>query len=108
MDILILKAEFVDAEEILAIQKLAYQKEAARYNNYSIPPLTQTLSELKEECRLKLILKATFKNRIVGTVRAYEEKGTCKIGRLAVHPKAQNQGIGTALMQTIESIERTL
>lgn len=40
--------------------------------------------------------------KIIGTVRAYEEKGICYVGKLAIHPDMQNQGIGTALMQEIE------
>ncbi len=35
-------------------------------------------------------------------MRAYEENGTCYIGRLAVHPESQNRGIGKALMKAIE------
>jgi len=33
-----------DAGEILALQKLAYQKEAARHNDFSTPPLHQTFN----------------------------------------------------------------
>jgi N-acetylglutamate synthase-like GNAT family acetyltransferase len=39
---------------------------------------------------------------IVGSVRAYLEKGTVYIGRLTVKPDSQNNGIGTRLMQAIE------
>jgi len=34
----ILQATIADAEEILTLQKLAYQSEAERYSNYNIPP----------------------------------------------------------------------
>jgi len=96
------RAEINDAEEILKIQKLAYRIEAKRYNNYDIPPLKQTLGELKNQFKDHIILKAESSNRIVGTVRAYEKNGTCYVGRLAVHPNMQNQGVGTALMKEIE------
>ena len=36
------RASFEDAKEILDLQKLAYVSEAEIYNDYSIPPLTQT------------------------------------------------------------------
>ncbi len=102
MNYKISRAEIKDAEEILKIQKLAYQIEARRYDNYDIPPLKQTLEELESQFRDHIILKAVWNDRIIGTVRAHEEDGTCYIGRLAVHPDLQNQGIGTALMQEIE------
>jgi ribosomal protein S18 acetylase RimI-like enzyme len=103
MNYKILKAEINDAEEILEIQKRSYQIEAMRYNNFDIPPLKQTLEELKGQFRDHVILKAVSDNKIIGTVRAYENNGTCYIGRLAVHPALQNQGIGTSLMKEIEN-----
>ena len=36
-----------DAETILQLQKRAYSSEAAIYNDYNIPPLMQTLDEIK-------------------------------------------------------------
>lgn len=102
MNYQILKAENTDAEEILKIQKLAYQIEAQRYKNYNIAPLTQTLEEFKDQFKNHTILKAVSDGKIIGTVRAYNENGTCYVGRLAVNPDMQNQGIGTALMKEIE------
>jgi N-acetylglutamate synthase-like GNAT family acetyltransferase len=98
----IMKAEISDAKEILKLQKLAYQIEAKRYNNYEISPMKQSLEEIIDQFRDHIILKATLDGNIIGTVRAYEDKGTCYIGKLAVDPDMQNQGIGTKLMQEIE------
>jgi hypothetical protein len=53
-------SDWYDQAEILALQKLAYQENAARYNDPSIPPLTQTLDELMEELKRYIILKAAF------------------------------------------------
>ncbi|MGO9612047.1 MAG: GNAT family N-acetyltransferase [Dissulfurispiraceae bacterium] len=103
MNLKIIKAEIKDAEEILKIQKLAYQIEAKRYNNCDIPPLKQTLEELEKQFGDHIILKAVADDKIIGTVRAFAKNGTCFIGRLAVHPSIQNQGIGTALMKEIEN-----
>lgn len=102
MDYKIIKANIADAEEILKIQRLAYEIEAKRYNDYDIPPLKQTLEELKKQFENHIILKTVLDNKIIGTIRAYEKDGTCYIGRLAVHPDMQNQGVGTALMKEIE------
>jgi len=99
---LITEALSKDLEDILKLQKLAFKAQAEIYNDFKIPPLTQTLDELKEEYAEKLFLKAVIDNKIVGSVRGYQRGKTCYIGRLIVHPDYQNQGIGTKLMQEIE------
>jgi len=97
------QATIDDAQEILALQKLAYQSEAEIYNDFTIPPLHQTLDEIKAEFANQHFLKICEKGRIVGSVRAYVKEGTCYIGKLIVHPECQNQGIGTKLLQEIEN-----
>jgi len=99
----IVQATIENAEEILKLQKLAYHSEAELYNNYNISPITQTIGEIKDQFKNHIFLKALSEVEIVGTVRAYEKDGTCYIGRLAVSPKMQNQGIGRALLVEIES-----
>lgn len=103
MDIRIFQANIDDASEILALQKIAYQKEAILYNDWNIPPLTQTFPEIQAEFENRVFLKAVFGDRIVGSVRASLNSDNCKIGRLIVHPEYQRKGIGTLLMQNIES-----
>ena len=41
-------------------------------------------------------------NRVVGSVRAFLEGGTCYIGELIVHPERQNRGIGTRLLRATD------
>jgi ribosomal protein S18 acetylase RimI-like enzyme len=91
-----------DLPEILALQKLAYRSEAEIYNDFGIPPLTQTLEQLAEEADHATILKAVDEGMITGSVRAYEKDGTCFIGRLIVHPDYQGRGFGRRLMGAIE------
>jgi ribosomal protein S18 acetylase RimI-like enzyme len=102
----IAQASIEDAEAILKLQKLAYQSEAQLYNDFSISPLTQTLDQIKADFATKVFLKAVAGGDIVGSVRGYQEKGTCYIERLIVQPALQGQGIGTALMRHIESVFR--
>ncbi|MFX1394483.1 MAG: GNAT family N-acetyltransferase [Promethearchaeota archaeon] len=102
------QATINDLGEILELQKLAYQSEAEIYNEYSIPPLTLTLDEIKEDFSSQIFLKIVINNKIIGSVRAYKEKDTCYIGRLIVHPEFQNQGIGSKLMFKIESIYKEI
>lgn len=92
-----------DAAAILHLQHRAYQREAELYNDWSIPPLTQTLDELLAEFDAYLILKASIDGQLVGAVRAQISDGICHIGRLMVEPSYQGRGIGQRLMQAIEA-----
>ncbi|SNS01756.1 Predicted N-acetyltransferase YhbS [Humidesulfovibrio mexicanus] len=93
-----------DAAEILALQRLAYQSEARLYNDWSIPPLTQTLEELRADFSRMTILKALDEHGgIVGSVRGEMDGGVCRIGRLVVRPDRQRQGLGAALLAAIEA-----
>ena len=96
-------ADIKDAEEILYLQKLAYQSEAAIYNDYSIPPLTETIEEIQEDFYNKIFLKTTSGNKIIGSVRAYSDGHSCFLERLIVHPEWRGKGIGTELMKAIEA-----
>ncbi|MCD9023465.1 GNAT family N-acetyltransferase [Cohnella silvisoli] len=96
------RASAVDAEEILSLQKLAYQSEAKIYNDFSIEPLVQTLEQLRYQFEDHIILKAVVDGAINGSVRAIEREGTCFIGKLIVNPNDQNKGIGRKLMEAIE------
>jgi 2-polyprenyl-3-methyl-5-hydroxy-6-metoxy-1,4-benzoquinol methylase/ribosomal protein S18 acetylase RimI-like enzyme len=102
-DIRIERALKEDAAGILELQKTAYQKEAALYDDWTIPPLTQTLSEILTEFENGIFLKALLGFRIVGSVRAWLDRGACRIGRLIVHPDFQKMGIGSSLMKNIEA-----
>ncbi|MBS3921375.1 MAG: GNAT family N-acetyltransferase [Deltaproteobacteria bacterium] len=93
-----------DAESILSLQKLAYRSEAEIYDDFTIPPLTQPLEEIKKDFESQVFLKAVTDGRIIGSVRAFVKEGTCHVGRLIVHPDFQNQGIGTRLMGRIEEV----
>jgi ribosomal protein S18 acetylase RimI-like enzyme len=96
-------ATISDAAQILALQRLAYESEARLYEDWTIPPMTQTLESLRSEIQNDTVLKAVDGPIIIGSVRATVSDNICQIGRLMVHPSQQGRGIGTALMQAIES-----
>lgn len=96
------KAILADAEEILAVQKLAYISEAEIYNNYTIEPLVQSLEDVKKQFENHIFLKAVVGGAIVGSVRGLLVEGTCYIGKLIVHPNYQNMGIGKRLISELE------
>ncbi len=98
------EAQEHDLEEILTLQKIAFQEEAELYNDFDIPPLKQTLDEIQREFREKTFLKAVETGRIVGSVRGRSDsEGVCSIGRLVVHPDCRNRGLGRLLMGSIEA-----
>jgi hypothetical protein len=55
-----------DVETILHLQMRAYLSEAEIYNDYSIPPLIQTLNEIKREFSQQVFLKAIEEEKKTG------------------------------------------
>lgn len=99
----ITKAEKNDLEEILKLQYLAYQSEAALFGNKDIPPLKQTLEEVISEYETGIVLKMTGEDgRIIGSVRAHEKDGTVYIGKLMVDPDHRHKGYGRRLLLEVE------
>lgn len=109
-------ADPTDAGELLTLQRAAYLAEAALYDDFQLPPLTETLDGIRAAVTDLTVLKAVVGTRIVGAVRgrrvasghlgtigkAALDSDTCEIGRLAVVPDLQGAGIGTTLVRAIE------
>jgi ribosomal protein S18 acetylase RimI-like enzyme len=93
-----------DAEEILALQRVAYRSEAELYGDFNIPPLVEMLEAIKKNFEEQTVLKAVLEGKLVGSVRGFDKEGTCYVGRLIVRPDYQNHGIGTKLMNEIEIV----
>ena len=98
------EAEIADIDEIIKLQRLSYQSEAKIYNDWSLPALTQTVESLRGEFVNSIVLKAIANDEIIGSVRATMSEGTCKIGRLIVHPDFQKQGVGSRILNQIEML----
>jgi ribosomal protein S18 acetylase RimI-like enzyme len=91
-----------DAGELLTVQRAAYLTEAALHNDFGLPPLTETAQEIRAAMTTGLVLKALLGTRIVGAVRGRPAGDTCHIGRLAVAPDLQGNGIGSRLVAAVE------
>ena len=103
MGCVVREASFGDAEKVLTLQRLCYRSEAELYDDWDIPPLTQTLESLRSEYETSCILAAYLGSEVVGSVRGRLVNGTCHIGRLIVHPRLQRLGLGARLMREIEA-----
>jgi ribosomal protein S18 acetylase RimI-like enzyme len=103
MDLSIRPVSDEDAGELLTLRRAAFVTEAQVYGDPNIPPLTQTLEELRADLATDgvVTLGAWRGHRLVGSVRVLLEPGRATLGRLAVAPDQQGHGIGTQLLLAI-------
>jgi ribosomal protein S18 acetylase RimI-like enzyme len=95
--------DLADAGELLTLRRAAFVTEAQIYGDPNIPPLTQTYEELRADLVADgvITLGAWSGHRLVGSIRVLLEGGKATLGRLAVAPDVQGQGIGTSLLLAI-------
>lgn len=91
------------AGELLTVRRAAFVSEAQVYDDPHIPPLTQTLDELREDLQRDgvVTLGAWSGHRLVGSIRVEIEGTKATLGRLAVVPDLQGRGIGTQLLLAV-------
>lgn len=92
-----------DAEAILALQKIAYEREARRYDDWTIPPMVETIDSVREQIARHVVLKAIVDDRLAGSARGVVTDGVCEVCRLSVDPALQRRGIGSALIAAVEA-----
>ncbi len=92
-----------EAGELLTLRRAAFVTEAQQYDDPHIPPLTQTLSELRQDLRTPgvVTLGAWDDHRLIGSIRVVIEGTRATLGRFAVAPDRQGEGIGTQLLLAI-------
>ena len=98
----IVDASPADAEAILVLQKLAYASEARRYDDWTIPPLVETIDSVCLQIAQHVVLKAMVDGQLAGSVRGVVTDGVCEVCRLSVDPALQRRGVGSALLVAIE------
>jgi ribosomal protein S18 acetylase RimI-like enzyme len=92
------------AGEALTVQRAAYVTEAQQYNAPRIPPLTETVDELRADLASGVLaFGAWLGTRLGGCVRGRVAGDRMEVARFAVAPDLQGRGIGTALLDAVET-----
>jgi GNAT superfamily N-acetyltransferase len=100
---LFIRAEPADAGEILTLQRAAYLVEARIYGAWDLPPLIETLDEVAAAIEHSTVLKTVRHGRLIATGRARQDGATVHLGRFAVAPDLQGQGLGSRLIAALEA-----
>lgn len=92
------------AGELLTVQRAAYVTEAQRYDAPHIPPLVETLDEVRADLAGDVPAVAAWLGpRLVGSVRGRVDGGGMEIARLTVAPDQQGHGLGRALLAAVHA-----
>jgi GNAT superfamily N-acetyltransferase len=96
------------AGELLTLQRAAYVKEAAAHDDFCLPPLTQTLTEVQAELADAAVLTLGIRDgaRLIASVRLRRSGEVMGLNRLVVAPDRQGQGLGSRLLRAAESVAR--
>lgn len=94
-----------DAGEIMTLQRAAYVTEAQAHHDLNLPPLTQSVEELRDELTDPdgISLGVREQGRLVGAVRLRRVGSIVELGRLTVVPDRQGEGIGSFLLSEAET-----
>ena len=101
-------ARLADAPVILALQRAAYRSVAAQYDAPDLPPLTESMDDVRAAFATHTIIVAEHHSAhggspaLVGSARARTVGAVAHIGRLWVRPGLHGRGIGRQLLEAIE------
>ncbi|MFD6419719.1 GNAT family N-acetyltransferase [Streptomyces sp. NPDC060194] len=105
MSVTISGATEEDAEQVFRLRYLCFQSEAARYGNYRIDPLVQSLESLRAEVAAGAVLVARLGDEVVGSAHAaIGSDHAGEIAKLCVHPRLQGHGLGARLLLAAERL----
>ena len=92
-----------EAGELLTLRRAAFVTEAQVMDDPHIPPLTQTLDELRADLVAPgvITLGAWSAHRLVASIRVLVEGTRATLGRFVVAPDLQGRGVGTGMLTEI-------
>lgn len=92
-----------DAARVVALQRACYRGEAELYGDPNLPPLTETVADLRAAMETHRVLVLRSGEDIVGAVRGYRDGATCRVGRLCVRENLRGLGLGARLLSALEA-----
>ncbi len=103
----IIALEVPDAGELLTLQRAAYVVEAQAHDDPWLPPLTETLAEIRAALASAdvTVLGIRDRGRLIATVRLRHDPADpsiAHVSRLAVAPDRQGEGLGSRLLAAVE------
>lgn len=93
-----------DAGEVLTVPRAAFLAEGRAYANFDIPPLVETLDQVRRELADNTIVGAYLGPRLVGSLRLTVAGPVGWVSRIAVAPDQQGRGVGGGLLAAIEAL----
>jgi tRNA (guanine37-N1)-methyltransferase len=91
-----------DAGELLTLQRAAFLSEGQPNSGYTIPPLVETLDDVRMNIAAATVLVARRAGRLIGAVLGEVRGDAWYIGRLMVAPDLQGHSLGGRLLTGIE------
>jgi GNAT superfamily N-acetyltransferase len=93
-----------DTAELLVLQRCCWVSEAFANDTLDIPPLRETLDDIRDWVGSWTVLTMRDGPRLIAAVRGRLVGETWEIGRLMVAPDLSGQGIGRRLLAHIERL----
>jgi tRNA (guanine37-N1)-methyltransferase len=103
-DVEVREAVLADAGEILTLQLACWVQEEKDNPGVAIPPLHESLDDVRSWLGECTVLVARRAGRLVAAVRARQREAAWDFGRLMVAPDLWGQGLGQAMLGRIEAV----
>jgi GNAT superfamily N-acetyltransferase len=97
------RATTADAGEIMTVQRAAFVQEAQLYRDPEVPPLVESLDDIRRAITTATVIVGRMGHRLVAAGRVTVRDRVGHIGRLAVAPDLHGRGIGRALLAAVEA-----
>ncbi|MDZ5472395.1 GNAT family N-acetyltransferase [Bacillus sp. 31A1R] len=102
MPIVFRKSILDDIEDLLPIQRAAFQEDLEKYEDYETNPACETIEKLTENILNYHHYTILEGREIIGAIDVRGNNERMHIDKLFINPSIQNKGLGTAAMNFLE------